>query len=145
MKQRIISAVIALIICIPLILLGGYYFRFGIALISLIAYNEALSVRKKEIPLAIKVIGLFSLILYVLYDVSGNLIMSLQDVILISLLLLCVPLVFLNKYEITDAFYLFSFTLLIGLSFNFIINIRDFNLYLFIYLILITITTDTLS
>ena len=40
MKTRIISAIVALIIVVPLIALGGIYYTLGICLIAALAYKE---------------------------------------------------------------------------------------------------------
>ena len=48
MKKRVISAIVALIIVIPLIILGGYPYYIGVGIVSIIGFKEMLSVREKE-------------------------------------------------------------------------------------------------
>ena len=47
MKKRVISAIIALIIVIPVILIGGYAYYIGVGIISVIGFHELL---KKFVP-----------------------------------------------------------------------------------------------
>ena len=56
MKQRIISAVIALIIFIPLLILGGIYFKVAVSLVGILAIKEVLDLRK-NIPRFVKLIS----------------------------------------------------------------------------------------
>ena len=46
MKKRIISAVVALLIVIPLIIMGGIYFEIGLCLIAALAYKEIIDLPK---------------------------------------------------------------------------------------------------
>ena len=151
MKVRIISAIVALIIVIPLIYLGGYPFAIGCGILSILGYVEILKLKKshQEIPNIVKVLGLISL----LYLVLGNygetsLVYSLSyDRVLIPLVLLLIPTVFYkkDKYKIEDAFYLLSGIYLIGLFFNLLIIIRDVDVFILLYLISVTIFTDTFA
>ena len=120
MKVRVISAIVALAIFIPLILIGGYPFAGAMGLVSILAYKEILDLKKshKKIPNAVKVLGLLAL----LYLVLGN---YEQDIIeythvLLPLVFLLIPTVFYknNKYETKDALYLLGSIYLIGMLFN---------------------------
>ena len=151
MKVRIISAIVALIIVIPLIYLGGYPFAIGCGILSILGYVEILKLKKshQEIPNIVKVLGLVSL----LYLVLGNygetsLVYSLSyERVLIPLMLLLIPTIFYkkDKYKIEDAFYLLSAIYLIGLFFNLLIIIRNVHLFILLYLISVTIFTDTFA
>ena len=62
MKQRVISAIVALIIVIPLVILGGYPYYIGVGLLSLIGFMEIIKVRNRKniipnINVAISLIG----------------------------------------------------------------------------------------
>ena len=48
MKQRVISAIIALLIAIPIIIIGKIPYYIAVAVASLIGYYEFLTVREKE-------------------------------------------------------------------------------------------------
>ena len=60
MKKRVISAIVALIIVIPLIVLGGVPYYIGVGIISIIGYYEITQVfaKEKEIPLNIRIISM---------------------------------------------------------------------------------------
>lgn len=151
MKVRIISALVALAIIIPLICIGGYPFAIGVGVISVLAYKEILELKKshKEIPNAVKILGLIA----VLYLVLGNYgIYSLDYAvsysrILIPIVLMLIPTVFYqkDKYTTQDAFYLIGSIFLIGLIFNLLLIIRNIDVYLLIYLLSIPIFTDTFA
>ena len=59
MKTRIISAIVALAIVIPLIMVGGTAFNVGVYVISLIALKEFLDIKasKKQLPIFIQLIA----------------------------------------------------------------------------------------
>ncbi len=151
MKTRVISAVVALLIVIPLIYFGGSIFAFGVGVISLLAYKELLDLKKfhNEIPNFVKILGMLSLLYLILgnYEkatLSGALSYS---KLLIPLIFLLLPVIFYKKekYQAKDAFNLIGFIYLIGLVFNLLIIIRNMDINLLIYLISITILTDTFA
>ncbi len=47
MKKRIISAIVALIIVVPLIILGNYFFAFGVCIIAMLAYKELIDLKNR--------------------------------------------------------------------------------------------------
>ena len=71
MKVRLISAVIALAILIPLLYIGGVPFAIAIGILSVLAYKEILDLKKShnEIPNLVKVLGLICVVYLVLGDV----------------------------------------------------------------------------
>lgn len=147
MKKRVISAVIALLIVIPLIIVGGYVFYFGLSLIGLIGFYEMIKCRSKykKVP---NIINVFSIICFVILMLSSLINISVDIIFILCVLLMLIPLIFItdrNKYCVEDAFYYIGVILFLGLAFNNIINIRDLSLNYFIYVILITIMTDTFA
>ena len=151
MKIRVISALIALAIIIPLICLGGYPFAIALGIISAIAYKEVLDLKKshKEIPNVVKVLGLISVIYLVLgnYGINSLAFAVSYSRILLPLMLLLIPTIFYKKNEYTtkDAFLLLGFTYFIGLIFNLLIIIRNIDVYLLLYLLSIPVFTDTFA
>ena len=61
MKKRIISAIIAMIIVIPLIYFGGYIFTIGVCLLAALAYKEIIDLKKShnEYPIVMVFLGFF--------------------------------------------------------------------------------------
>lgn len=65
MKQRIITAIVMTIVFVPFILLGGYYLKVGMALLSIMAIKELWDLKKdhKEYPLLIKMFSIIGLLI----------------------------------------------------------------------------------
>ncbi len=148
MRKRIVSAVIMIIIFLPLIILGKIPFALGIGLISILSFREIMKLF--NLPIWVRLlsfIGLISII-YSNFD-SNNLINGLDyKVISLSLLLILLPVIIYqtrNKYNSSDAFKLYGFIFLIGIGLNYLILIRDLDLKYFLYILLITVFTDTFA
>lgn len=140
MRQRIISAIIALMIFIPLLILGGIFFKIGLSFIGVLAIKEILNL-KKDIPKMIEIISYIVTFLLIILDI--NLLVKILIILFIYLLLL----IFFEekKYNIEDAFSLIVFNLLIVLFFSYMYLIRESDINTLIYLFLITILTDTFA
>ena len=151
MKTRIISAIIALLIFIPLIWLGSYPFAIAMGVLSILGYKEMMDLKesKESIPDGIKILGL----LCVLYLVLGNYgSYSLEYSVslprlLLPFVLLLIPVVFYRKdeYLTKNAFTTLGIVYLIGIFFNLLIAVRSVNISLLIYLLSVTILTDTFA
>ena len=152
MKQRVISAIIAAIIVIPLFLLGGWVFNIGVVILGALAYLEILKLKvsHNKIPNKVRIIGFLCLELIVLsgFDIgfSSN---SISYLSIGTALLLLIPSIFDEKeiYTTRDALYLTGFIVLIGTFLNLLITIRNqYNgLYVLLYLLIIAILTDTFA
>lgn len=149
MKKRIISAIVMLIIVIPIVWYGGNLFKVGVAVIGLLALKEMLDLKKshKELPLLVKLISMIAMLLIILAEYDGYSIMfgvtyRGVSILLLSMLALSV---FYKNFSMKDALYLIGSVLLIGVSFNALILVRMFDLYKFIFLILIFVLTDTFA
>ena len=72
MKTRVISAIIMLIIFIPLLFIGGEAFSLGVYLVSLLGLNEFLKIKndRKYIPSFIKFISYILLTLLILTNTN---------------------------------------------------------------------------
>lgn len=150
LKTRIISAIIMIIIAVPILLYGGLPFELLTILLGGFSLYELLSVRKKEkdFPMVLKI---FSYIILCLIIISNNSLANLNiDYNLLILVFSCffLPVIFIgnnSKYNIVDAFYLMGAVIFLGTIFNLINIIRAKDLLYFIYLLLITIFTDTFA
>ena len=85
MRQRIISAIIALMIFIPLLILGGIFFKIGLSFIGVLAIKEILNL-KKDIPKMIEIISYIVTFLLIILDI--NLLVKILIILFIYLLLL---------------------------------------------------------
>ena len=151
MKKRLISAFVALLIVVPIIIIGGYPFYIGLAIIGIIGYKEFLDLKvdHKPIPTVVSILGLICFCLFIITNINNTglfSILSTQDLI-IALLLLITPIIFYkdNKYSTHDALYLLGVVLFLGVSFSLIGSARVRGLDLFCYLLLIPIITDTFA
>lgn len=151
MKKRIISAIVMLIIVIPVIWYGGDLFRLGVGLVSILALKEMLDLKKSHhsIPLFVELVAVISLLLIVLTEYDGYSILfgvTYRGIAILLLSLLGLSVFYdENKYSATDALFLIGSVVLLGTAFNAMILARFTSLYLFIYLILIFIFTDTFA
>ena len=148
MKKRIISAIVALIIVVPLIIYGHKPFILGIGLISILGLKEIIELTKhhKKYPGLVSFIAyicvfLLSIAEYDGYSIAFGLTYRGLAITFLSLL---IPTILYKKdiYTAKDAFYLTGAVVFLGLAFNGMILTRMFDMWHFIYLILIPIFTD---
>lgn len=152
MKKRVISAVILILLALPLILEGKTFFALGIGVIGLLALKEIIDLKKSHriIPIFMNII--FSLtFLMLLYcpPLEYSKMVGLNYQLLGAILLLyLMPVMFYaktNSYQTSDAFYFLGVTLFLGLSCHTIMVSRFHSISLFLYLLLIPILTDTFA
>lgn len=148
MKKRIISAVIALVIVVPLILLGGIWFQLGVCIVGTLGFKEIVDLKKshQKFPTLMVFIGLISLITLIL---SNNIDASIYDgftyqALALITFFIIVPIIFYPQdvYSSHDAFYLLGTVLFLGIVFNLFIIIRLRNLWLFVFLLIIPMVND---
>ena len=150
MKKRVISAIVALIIVVPIILIGGYAYYIGVGIISVIGFHELLKVREEEkkIPMVMKGITLLTYLAIVMSAISTQGSFSIDYRLFILNIFAClIPLIAMErkKYDAEDALFILAATLFLGISFNFLIVIRNMSLFYLLYVVLITIMSDTFA
>ena len=150
MKKRVISAIVALIIVVPIILIGGYAYYIGVGIISVIGFHELLKVREEEkkIPMVMKGITLLTYLAIVMSAISTQGGFSIDYRLFILNMFAClIPLIAMErkKYDAEDALFVLAATLFLGISFNFLIVIRNMSLFYLLYVVLITIMSDTFA
>jgi len=150
MKKRVISAIVALAIFIPIFIKGGLIFALAIYLVSILGLKEFLNAKnsKKNIPTFIEFISYIIFTLIVLSNInSKEMIFSIDFRVLAALFLVyLIPTVLYHdreQYSVTDAFYFIAGIFFLGISFSLLIIIRNISLNLIIYLFLITMLTDS--
>ena len=149
MKERVISAIIALIIIVPFVLLGGVYFNVSVAILGTIGLWELLRI-KENIPSIIKIIAyvLFLMLLVYGYTFTGKIYLMNFTFVVISFIILFSSLLVYNdrkKYSVEDVFYILAAIIFLSAAFNLFIVIRSKSLMLLVYLLLITTMTDTFA
>ena len=152
MKQRIISALLLIIVFVPFLVIGELPFAIFMSILSIFGLYELLKVResRKEFPILLKLFAFLLTIYFCLYNTDSIEFYNKVDyrVMAFIIFLFIVPMVFINnskKYNLNDALFLIGSVLFIGFSFNLIIIIRNYDLEYIIYLLLITTITDTFA
>lgn len=151
MKKRVTSAIIMLMIIIPLIIIGGIPYSLMVGLIGCAAFKELIDLRrdkKNEYPNVMKYIGLICMLflIYSNFEKYGLLFGVSYKILCGIIIITCIPTIFYKeKYQVSDAFHLLSDILFLGIGFNLLILIYNYNIKYFIMLILITILTDTFA
>ena len=148
MKTRVISAVVALLITIPLILLGGIYFNALALVLGLIGMWELL--RYTKMPEYMKYLGYIMYVVMFLFGYfnAGRVVLVNTCYLIIALFVCFIPLIFYHDdkvYNINDVFYLFSSILFISFVFSLFVFVRSRSLEIVFYLLLITTMTDTFA
>ena len=152
MKKRLISALVMLLICVPLFILGGNLYNLLVILIAMLGLKEFIDIKetRKKLPLFVKVLSYIFLVLFLMVNIGKDVYMFMIDFRVISFLFitLLLPTILYHdreKYSITDSFYMIGGLFFIATSFILLINLREYNMKLLIYLLLITIFTDTFA
>ena len=152
MKVRVLSAIIMIAVFLPLLIIGELPFAIFMALLSAFGLYEIIKVResKKKFPTLLKVFAYIMVVAFCMYNFDSIEFSSQFDYRVMALLLFLFlsPIVFISdfdKYNYNDALYLIGSSLFIGLSFNLIVIIRNFDISYIIYLLLITTITDTFA
>jgi phosphatidate cytidylyltransferase len=151
MKKRLLSALVILLLFILFYILGGNYFIFADAIISLLAYKEIVELNTfKDMPNIIKIIGLISMLMLLFIMTYHYIYMLAIPYFLIALiyLLLLIPTLFkvINKnYSINLALTFIGLIIFLGIGFS------SFNFFMltnkmqFLFVIIITILNDTFA
>lgn len=146
MKQRVITAVIALIIFLPLLYLGGLPFDILVTLMGIVAMSEFL-IMKKKLLVSFEAIVSFLLILSILLPVFWAGFWT-QDTLggsfyLLALVMLVYTVISKNRFSFDDAGVLLLGGLYAGLGFRFMMLARAESLWMMLYALLIVWITDS--
>ncbi|MEK5391954.1 phosphatidate cytidylyltransferase [Margalitia sp. FSL K6-0131] len=148
MKQRIITAVIAAAIFIPIVIYGNVPFTILVYLLAFIALGEALRISKLKIIsfpgiISFLMLGIF-LIPHPYIEVVEKFGLSKMDFVYFGiLLLLCYTVASKNRYTIIDAAFMLLSIFYVGLGFYNFLFIREHGLTLILYSLFIIWATDS--
>ena len=150
MGKRILSAIMMLLIFIPIFMIGGNLYNFCIYVVSLIGLSEFISIKnsKKKVPFVIKILCFIAFSFLIFSNISGSVMIFSIDYRILSgifTLFLIPALIYHDRslYSINDAFYLIGGVLFLGISFSLMIVVRNMDLNILVYLFLIAIFSDT--
>jgi len=149
MKTRVISSLVLLIICIPLLLIGGIPFDILMLCIALFSLYEIFKVRKlkRKVPIVMELFAyaFLAFLTFNNYD-SANLFIEIDyRLVAFMIFFLLFPIVFINnqkKYNVDDALFIVGAVLFIGITLNILVILRNYNLNYIIYILLISCITD---
>lgn len=147
--KRIISAIIILIIIIPILIIGNNIYNTGVFILSLLGLNEFINIKneKKQVPLFIRTISYITLSFLIFTNMNKLTTFTIDYRILSGIFILfLLPTIIYHdrkKYSINDAFYLMGGTMFLGISFGLLIPIRNLGLNMMLYLLLISTMADT--
>ena len=152
MKSRILSSILLLMVCTPLLLKGETFFAALVLIVGVLCFKELYDLRLKEKNLSflITVLAYWAVGFLILNNYENNelkIVLDYRILTFISLSFL-VPLVIIadnKKYNLLDALYLIGSILFIGFSFNLMIILRNYSITYFIYYVLIAIFTDSFA
>ena len=149
MKKRIVSAIIMILLFIPFLLLGGYFYLGLGIILGLISLWEMIR-NEKNIPMYMKFISFTICMILIVYnynDIDYN--STINYPLLVSMFLIYSFSIIINKnikkYNYKDSLWLFCITLLISLMFSSFIKVRMLGLYQVIYCVIIATMTDTFA
>lgn len=152
MKKRVLSAIIMILIFVPLLFVGGILFSCFMTILALGAMHELIKIRekKKEFPTLVKIASYILIIISCILTYGQNIFSYTMNYQLIGFIVLIFLLPILLKdikeeYDINDALYLVGSLLFINVAFNLILVVRNYSLNYLIYLLLITVITDTFA
>ncbi len=152
MKQRVISAIVLLLIFIPLLFIGKEPFALFMGIVACLGLYEMMNLKQKEkeIPFLTRVLAYLATLYIVFCNYTSNEIIFSIDYRLLCILIFAflIPSVVIGdnkRYSFQDGLYLLGASLLIGFSFNLLVLIRNYSRNILIYLFLITIITDTFA
>lgn len=152
MKVRILSAIVLIAIFVLVFLIGKEAFALFMGLLAILGLHEFIRIResKKTFPFMMKVFAYLAVLFFTLFNFNSTYFVYNVDYKVMSFIIFAflLPIVFINdnkKYNINDALMLVGSTLFIGMSFNLLIIVRNFDLMYIIYLFLISTITDTFA
>ncbi len=146
MKQRILSAIVMLLIAVPLLIIGNIPFILLVIFLAQACLFELLKYQN-EIPFTMKLVSYLFLFLFLIKN-EINFLWLQENCSLLLILIFLLSLVFVKerkKYNYMEAIFLIGIIFVLGTIFEKIIVIRNNNLYLLIYLLLIPIITDSFA
>lgn len=138
MKERIISAIVIFIIIIPLLALGGTYFKIGLSIMSVLSLHEILKL-KKDLPNLVKIVSYILLLLSIIFNYA------IFSTLILVIMLIMTVFYDKKKYNVNDFSFITIFLILLSYLFSYLIEIRNDDINILIYLLLITILTDTFA
>lgn len=152
MKNRLLSNILILLVCVPLLLKGETFFAALVLIVGVLCFKELYDLRLKEkkLSILIPILAYLTLGFLILNNYEGKDLTIILDYRILAFITLAflVPLVLIadnKKYNLLDAMYLIGCIMFMGFAFNLMIIIRNYSLTYFIYYVLIAVFTDSFA
>ncbi|MGV2941141.1 phosphatidate cytidylyltransferase [Mesobacillus sp. LC4] len=148
MKQRIITAVIAAAVFLPIVIFGGFPFIAMVYLIASVALYEALKMKHIKLFSVPGILSLLLLWIFLIPEQYSNLLnginyTKLELFFLGVLLFLTYTVITKNRFTFEDVGFSILSTLYVGLGFYFFIETREESLIYVFYSLFIIWATDS--
>lgn len=147
MKKRVISAILMIALFIPVVIIGGITFDIFATILGILSLYEMMRL-EKNIPMFLKIFSYLVCIFVMISKYIGyNDIIDYRIFGVLFLVYSCSFIAYgkLDKYSYRDAFWLMFVTILIGVLYNNLINLRELGIVTVFYIFLIPICTDTFA
>ncbi|WP_424236115.1 phosphatidate cytidylyltransferase [Bhargavaea ginsengi] len=149
MKTRIITGVVAALLFIPLVIIGGLPFTLAVFLLAAVGMYELLRMKKISIfsiPGLLALLALFTFLLKpewaaTITDYTGY--TKIEVVYMTVLLLLIYTVVVKNRFTFEHAAFTVLAMLYLGIGFYYLIVTRDAGIEYIIYALIVVWLTDT--
>lgn len=147
MKQRIWTAIIAIIIFVPIILYGGWPFIVATFIASTIALFELVRMYERSTNFLYVCLSVLFLLAFVYpfsdINIAGYIIEKFDIVLLLLIFLLLIIVLTKNKFTFSDAGFLMIATIFIGMAFYFVNIVRLSGLNYILFILFTIWATDT--
>lgn len=148
MKLRIITAIIAILLFFPFVIVGGWPFHIVMFLIGSIGLLELVRMKKithYPVPIFFTLLLLWVLLLPTVNQPLLNYIAmnKSEATSMIALLLLGYTVLVKNKFTFEDASFLLLSAVYVGLGFYYFVQVRQIGLEYVFYAIVVILATDT--
>jgi len=148
MKKRVLSAIVMLLIFVPIFLIGGRLFNLLFFALTLLGLREFIKIKENKYPDFIKLISYLSIsLLYFSNTFVTDFAFHIDYKLLAGIfLIILLPVVLYHDekiYNVNDAFYLLGGILFLGISMSLFNIYRELNPKILLLLFLTSIITDT--
>ena len=147
MKQRILTAIVGIIVVVPIILYGNWPFVLFVYLLGTIALFEM--IRMYQLKRRVLFGGVATVFLWLFIvpieeiTVYSYTVTKFELVILLAVVLLVASVLTKNEFTFDHASFVFLATVYVGISFYFIIETRLIGLHYFLFILFTIWATDT--
>ena len=152
MKTRVISAIVMVLLGVPLLIVGGLPFAIFLTIVSMLGLYELIHLKetKRQLPFLLKVFAYLLVMFLTLNNFDSiefiyNLDYKVLSFVIFAFLASMIFIKDREKYNSSDALFLIGSVLFVGLSFNLMTITRNYDIKYVIYLLLITTMTDSFA